>query len=357
MPGHHLGPQQERAALGLSLQLRDPLGGLAVQHARVVQAGHREDRRVGLRGHVLVGRVGLHVRVDLGVVQRIPPLLPLAHRQRQRRVEDRGERVDERHLRNDAAEVLRGDVRDRAHQQAAGRAAARDQPRRRRPARARQVLGARDEVGEGVLLVQQLAVLVPAAAHLPAAADVRDRVAEAAVEQRQPADGEARVHRDLVAAVAVQQERRAAIAGSPLAAHQRDRDPGAVGGGRPLAVLLVVAGTVLLPAGQRQHRLALEQGELAGGHVAVVDRVRRDQRDVAEPQRARVVLRIAAGERGEDRLGERDLVLAAATGEDPHAGEPVPAERHRQVIGERVHVEQACVGAVRNQRRPGRRVR
>jgi len=48
------------------------------------------------------------------------------------------------------------------------------------------VLGTRDEVGEGVGLAQHLAVVVPAAAHLAAAADVRDRVAEAAVQQRQP---------------------------------------------------------------------------------------------------------------------------------------------------------------------------
>ena len=42
-----------------------------------------------------------------------------------------------------------------------------------------------DEVREGVDLVQQLAVLVPVAAHLLAAADVRDGHDEAAIEQRQ----------------------------------------------------------------------------------------------------------------------------------------------------------------------------
>src|ERR1035441_4809892 len=41
MPGRHLRLQQERAALGLRLQPRGPLGGLAVKHPR------SEERRVG----------------------------------------------------------------------------------------------------------------------------------------------------------------------------------------------------------------------------------------------------------------------------------------------------------------------
>ena len=50
-----------------------------------------------------------------------------------------------------------------------------------------QEVGDVDEVGEGVLLLEQLAVVVPGAAQLLAAADVRDGVDEAAVEQRDAA--------------------------------------------------------------------------------------------------------------------------------------------------------------------------
>ena len=120
----------------------------------------------------------------------------------------------------------------------------RHQSRRGRPAGLGQVPGAGDEVGERVLLVQQLAVGVPGPAHLAAAPDVRDRVDETAVEQGQHGDGEGRVAGELVAAVAVQQARRAAVARRALAADQRDRDPGAVEGHRPLPVLLVVIGPV-----------------------------------------------------------------------------------------------------------------
>src|SRR5690348_12865529 len=106
------------------------------------------------------------------------------------------------------------------------------------------MLGRRDEVGERVHLAQQLAVLVPPAAHLAAAADVRDRVAEPAVEQGQPRDGEPGVGGYLVTAVPVQQARRAAVARRALPAHQRDRNLRAVRRGGPLAVLLVVLGPV-----------------------------------------------------------------------------------------------------------------
>jgi hypothetical protein len=48
------------------------------------------------------------------------------------------------------------------------------------------MFGAGDEIGEGVFLFLQLAVEIPAPALVGAAADMCDRVDEAAVNQRQP---------------------------------------------------------------------------------------------------------------------------------------------------------------------------
>ena len=217
------------------------------------------------------------------------------------------------------------DVQRRAHQQAAGRAAPRDQPRRRRPALAGQVPCAGHEVGERVDLVQHLAVVVPPAAQLAAAADVRDRVPEPPVQQGQPGDGEARVDRALVAAVPVQHERRAPVARQPRGADQRDRDLRAVRRGRPQPVLLVAGRVVLLPAGQGQHRAAAQQGQLARLRVAVVHRVRGHQRAVAEPEGPRAVLRVRARRDPVDRLREGDLVLAAVGPQHPQPGQPVLA--------------------------------
>ena len=61
-----------------------------------------------------------------------------------------------------------------------------------------EVLGHSDEVGEGVLLLQELAILVPLAAHVAAAADVRNGVREAAVDQAQLVAVEPGVVRHLI---------------------------------------------------------------------------------------------------------------------------------------------------------------
>src|SRR3546814_10578494 len=71
-----------------------------------------------------------------------------------------------------------------------------------------EMIGDVDEVGEGVLLAQQLAVVVPLATHLLATADVGDGVDHAAVEQADRRRAEGRVDRVSVAAVGVLQQRR-----------------------------------------------------------------------------------------------------------------------------------------------------
>ena len=326
VPGDHLGPQQERAARCLGLQPGDPFGRLGVEHPGVVEAGDRQHRGVGpVGGDVLIRRVGLHVPVDLGVVQRVAPLLPLGHREGQGRIQDAGQRVHERDLGDHGAVGVGREVQRRAHQQAAGRAAPRDQPLRRRPALADQVPRARHEVGERVDLAQHLAVVVPPAAQFTAAADVRDRVAEPPVQQGQPRDREARVDRGLVAAVPVEDERRAAVARRARPADHRDRHPGPVRRGGPQPVLLVVGRVVFGPARQRQHRAAAQQGQLTRPGVAVVHRVGRDQGAVAQPVGPRAVLRVRPRRDPVDRLRKGDLVLAAVGPQHPQPGQPVLA--------------------------------
>ena len=100
---------------------------------------------------------------------------------------------------------------DRAHQQPARAAAADRQPVGRGEALGDQVLRRRDEVGEGVPLVEQLPALVPGPPHLLAAAHVRDRDDEAAVEQAQAAGRERRIEAHPVGAVAVEQQRARAV--------------------------------------------------------------------------------------------------------------------------------------------------
>src|SRR5690606_10764793 len=203
------------------------------------------------------------------------------------------------------------------------------------PAGADDVVGAGQEVGEGVLLVLHPAQLVPAAAHLATTAHVGDRVDDAAVEVGQPGHREVGVDGDLVGPVAVEQPRVGPVGGQFLAGHERDRDAGAVLGGRPQPVLDVVGRVVAA-----QDRLALDQGEVAGGQGQVVDAGRGDERLDHHLQGVGLVGGVGAGVDRPDLLLHRHVVAVVhrqavvAQRQDPHLGQPVAAQRHRQVAGE-----------------------
>ena len=108
-------------------------------------------------------------------------------------------------------------------------------------------------------LVQQLAVVVPPAPELAAAADVRDREHHAAVEQAHPRRRERRVDRHLVRAVAVEQQRAAGRrCGGRAGTRSRSGTRVPSARGRPEPPALVLLGVV--PG----HRLALHQGGDAG---------------------------------------------------------------------------------------------
>ena len=191
------------------LQSGHPLERLDVQHARIVHRRGGEDTRerpqrlplqrprgrrartglaVRALRRVFVWRIRFHVPVDVRVVQRIAPLVPLGDGQRQRRIEDRRQRIHERHIRLDARIQLRRHVRNRTHQQTAGGTAVRHRPMRIGQPRVLQRGGHVDEVLERVPLVQAPPLLIPGASHLAAAAHVRHGVQHAAVEQAQASD-------------------------------------------------------------------------------------------------------------------------------------------------------------------------
>src|SRR5690606_21382734 len=120
-------------------------------------------------------------------------------------------------------------VYHRTHQLAAGRAARdRDAPRLGKAA-LDQSLRHVDEVGEGVDPAFELAGLVPRTPEVVAAADMRDGIGEAAVDEAEAGCRKARRNGDAVGSVAVEMQRTRA---SPvLAIHNRDRDRRAVARG------------------------------------------------------------------------------------------------------------------------------
>jgi hypothetical protein len=122
-------------------------------------------------------------------------------------VQHGSQRVHKRHAQDGGGEQVWAHVADRAHGEPARGAALDAEPPRRGEPALHQQLRAGHEVGEGVALQQELAVLVPPPAHLAAAAHVRDGKHEAAVQQREPGAAEVGVVGDFVGAVGVEQQR------------------------------------------------------------------------------------------------------------------------------------------------------
>src|SRR5205807_8326596 len=108
----------------------------------------------------------------------------------------------------------------------------RDDLARRRIALRAEELGSRDEVREGVWFPEEFAVLIPVPALFGAAADMRNRIDEAAVDQRQPARRKRSRHRIPVGAVAVEQQRGGAIRLDVAAMQDRYRNGLTIGRSR-----------------------------------------------------------------------------------------------------------------------------
>ncbi len=223
-----------------------------------------------------------------------------------------------------------------------------------------QVVTAGDEVRERVGLVLHPPVLVPGAAHLPAAADVGDGEDDAAVVEREPMGPERRVDADLVGPVA--EEQRGGRQFQVLAVDHRDRDPRPVRGDGPLPVGGVAGGVEVA-----QHGLLLEQRLLALVQRDLQDARRCHQRRAPEAQHRRVGLGVGpepGRRRRLDRLddpagaeqvaGER--VVLVGQREDAHLGLGLGTLAQDEGAAEGVDVLNAGPGAVRDHLAPGRRV-
>ncbi len=126
------------------------------------------------------------------------------------------EHVEQRHAADDGAEQLRPLGQRGADEQAAVRAPGDRQPLGRRDPVRDQPGRRRDEVVEHVLLVAEHAGAVPALAVLAAAAQDRQRVGPAALEERDRRGRPGGQHADVEAAVAGEQGGRVPSRGSPL---------------------------------------------------------------------------------------------------------------------------------------------
>ena len=210
-----------------------------------------------------------------------------------------------------------------------------------------QGLGHVDEVMEAVLLVQQLAILVPLATQLLAAAHMGDGIDEAAIEQGETRRAEVGVHAGAIGAVAIDQQGGLARLEQILAIDQGDRHLDPVPGLDPESLALVALRL------ESRHRLLLEQGALAAGHVQLEGGGGRGHGAVAVAQQLGIRLGVVgqAGDIG--GVVEGDLFLLAALPVDlPQPGQPLAALLHHQPLLEQGIAFQQHVGLGRHHRLP-----
>ena len=206
MPGTHVDLEQQEIVVGLGrAQPGGPFCRLPIGHARIVQSAGDQHRRIILRLDIVIGRVAPDQVERRLVLDRIAPLGPFAGRQRQVTIEHGAQHVDKRHIGDDRAPQLGRLVGHRPHQLAPGRPALRRDPAFRGIAKLDQPARNIDEIVERVGPPGQLPVEIPAVAKVIPAANMRNGIGEAAVDQAQPARRETRRDRQPVCAIAVEE--------------------------------------------------------------------------------------------------------------------------------------------------------
>ena len=164
-----------------------------------------------------------------------------------------------------------------------------------------------DKIVEGVLLVEQFSVVVPVATHFLSAADMRDGIHHAAIQQTDHTGIETRVHGQAIAAIGVLHQRGSAVFPEAIAVDQRYRHFHPIACFHPHTLGGVLAGVVA------DHRLLLELAPFAGFHIQFVRGGGRGHRGVAVTQPRRGVFGIDVDTHRIRRL-IRLHVLLLATG-------------------------------------------
>ncbi len=344
MAGLHVDALEDgTAARHRRTQPRDPFRRFPIGHARIREPAEREDRRIVLGRHVLVGRVRQD-RPERGLaLGGVAPFGPFGRGQRQLAVEHGVEHVDEGHVGDDRGEEFGREIGHRPHQHAPRAAAMGDDAPLRGVAGLDQRMAAGDEIRKGVGLLLALAVHVPAPSLLGAASHMGDGVDEAAVDEREQVGAEGGRHQRAVGAVAVEQERRGAVQGQVAPVQERDRHRLPVRRRGEEA-----ARDVILRSVAARHDLALAELPGAGDAIVVVGLGRRRHRRVGEADHRRfeLVARLQAQRIG--LLRESDRVLGAREVAHDDARARVLDLEPDEVAGDEVLVADHDAGTVRD---------
>ena len=240
----HVGFEEEGIGIGFEgAELGNVFGGLPIHDLAVVEGGLDEHGGVILAGEVGVGAIGLHVEIVV-FLERVAPFLVLADGEGESGVEHGVEDVHKGNVADDDAEEIGAHVGDGAHEEAAGAAAFGGEDFFGSEFFGDEMAGGSDEIGEGVELVVHAAGVVPGLAEFATAADVGDGEDDAAIEKADAVGAKGNGHGEAVAAVAIEEERGAAIARSAEAIDDGEGNLRAVGSGGVETLAAVEGGVV-----------------------------------------------------------------------------------------------------------------
>src|SRR3990172_504917 len=207
MSRFHLGLEQDIVVICFHRpELCGPLCRLEILHLRIEEACCYEDVGICLCLDIVVRRVGEHILIVLLVV-RISPFIIFRCGQRNALIQHCCYHVHPWNIGNNAFEEVGAHVDDGAHQQPAGTSTLRIQVFRTRVALFDEVFGTVDEVCECILLLQQLAVVVPDPSQFLSSANMGYGIDKAAVKQTYPRSAESSVPAGTIGAVSVQEKR------------------------------------------------------------------------------------------------------------------------------------------------------
>ena len=157
-------------------------------------------------------------------------------------------------------------IRHSTYQQTAGTPPFGHQALRRGIALSDEGLCTSDEVGEGVLLLEELPVFIPLLPEVTSPTDLSLCVDESSVNKAQDRDAEVCIERHSIAPIAIEQGGGRAITPQSLAIEQRHRHTDTIGGCSPKALYGIVLG-----AKASTDLLLLEETTLPLLHIIFVE--------------------------------------------------------------------------------------
>ena len=221
--------------------------------------------RIALCQDVVIGRIAEHVVEVLRII-RIPPLFILSGSEREGLIKHRRRDINEWHSCDHRMEEIGTTICHCTYQQTSSTPPFGHQALSRGIALSDEGLCTSDEVGEGILLLEELPIFIPLLPEVTPPTHLSLYVDETAVNKAQDRDAEVCIERHSIAPIAIEQGGSRAVTLQSLAIEQRHRYTHTIWGCSPKTLYGIVLG-----AKATADLLLLEEATLPLLHIIFVE--------------------------------------------------------------------------------------